>query len=72
MDKLDEMKRSAAAEQLGIDLEKITAAAEEAQEEQAAAQEENSGEENAAESGEEDASEEEARNWSRWIPRRRV
>ncbi|HJC91236.1 MAG TPA: substrate-binding domain-containing protein [Candidatus Mediterraneibacter excrementigallinarum] len=60
MDKLDEMKRSAAAEQLGIDLEKITAAAEEAQEEQAAAQEENSGEENAAESGEEDASEEES------------
>lgn len=49
MDQLDEMKRSAAAEQLGVDLDKITAAAEEAQEEQADAQDENSGEENTAE-----------------------
>lgn len=39
MDRLDEMKRSAAAEQLGIDLEQLTAAAEEAQEQAADADE---------------------------------
>ncbi|HJD48485.1 MAG TPA: substrate-binding domain-containing protein [Candidatus Mediterraneibacter norfolkensis] len=36
MDRLDEMKRTAAAEQLGIDLEQLTATAEEGQENQAA------------------------------------
>ena len=56
MDRLEELKRTAAAEQLGADLEQLTAAAEEAQEDQAADPNETS-EEMSEETSEETAEE---------------